>query len=41
MQVKCYTNIQRQRLTFAQKSTTGELMHRIFDLQGDLSLIHI
>lgn len=24
MQVKCYTNIQRQHLTFAQKSTTGE-----------------
>lgn len=24
MQVKCYTNIQRQRLTFAQKSTTGK-----------------
>lgn len=24
MQVKCYTNIQRQRLTFAQNYTTGE-----------------
>ena len=34
MQVKCYTNIQRQRLTLLKSLQQVKLMHRIFDLQG-------